>query len=95
MLHKYFGELLPALEIAPDNTEQLEVRKEVTVPEIRGLSIKDAVKILKEAGLDANVNAEKEIDRNETIIKDQVPKPGLTIYSGTKVELYVNMDAID
>lgn len=82
------GELLPALEIAPDNTDELEVKKEVTLPEVRELTITDAIKKLKEAGLDANVNAEGEIDKDEVRVKEQVPKPGLNIYSGTKVELY-------
>ena len=82
------GELLPALEIAQDNKEQIETKQTVEVPEVRGLTINEAIKKLKEAGLDGNVNAEGEINKNEIKVKDQVPKPGLNIYSGTKIELY-------
>ena len=83
------GELLPALEIAPDNIEQIEQKKEVEVPEVRGFTVKDAIKVLQEAGLDANVNSDVDINKEEEIVKDQVPKPGLNIYSGSKIELYM------
>ena len=82
------GELLPALEIFPDNKEEIETIKEVTVPEVRGLSAAEARNILKEVGLEANINCDGEINENEIIINDQVPKPGLDIYKGTKIELY-------
>ena len=83
------GELLPALEISPDNTEQIEEKQEITVPEVRELTVTEAINALKEAGLDYNINTEAEINKDEVKIKDQLPKPGLSIYSGTKVELYI------
>ena len=79
---------MPALEIAPDNNNQIEQRQEVEVPEVRGLTVTDAVKLLKEAGLDANINGEGEINKDEVKVKDQIPKPGLNIYIGTKIEIY-------
>ncbi len=83
------GELLPALEIAPDNTEQVEKKQEVIVPEVRGLTVTEAIKALKETGLDTNLNSDVEKNNDEAKVKNQMPKPGLTIYSGTKIELYV------
>ncbi len=82
------GELLPALEIAPDDTNQIEQKQETEVPEVRGLTVTDAEKLLKEVGLDANINGKGEINKDEVKVKDQVPKPGLNIYTGTKIELY-------
>ncbi len=87
--HKYCGELLPALEIAPDKAEETEMKQSVIVPEIRNLTVKEALQVLKEAGLDANINAETEINTEETIVTDQLPKPGLSINEGTKIEIYV------
>ena len=84
---KCFGELLPALEIKPDNANQIETKQEVVVPEVRGLTIEEATKKIKEVQLDINVNTQT--DNKETKIKDQLPKPGVKIYEGTKVEIYV------
>ena len=89
MHRKYYGELLPALEIQPDNIEQIEVKQEIEVPEVRGLTIEEATKKLKGVQLDINVNAKTEINK-ESKIKEQLPKPGVKIFTGTKVEVYVN-----
>ncbi|MBR6034358.1 MAG: PASTA domain-containing protein [Clostridia bacterium] len=82
------SELLPALEIMQDNTEQIETRQEVTVPEVRGLTIEGATKLIEENGLDFNLNTDTEKNKAEKI-KDQMPKPGLSVYNGTKIELYI------
>ena len=89
MHHRCYGELLPALDITPDNVEQLEIKEEVTVPEIRGLSVNEAITKLNEAELKGNLNTEKEINKDEIIIKDQLPKPGINVYKGTAIELSV------
>lgn len=82
------GELLPALEISPDKTDEVATNKEVTVPEIRNITINEAIEKLKAIGLDYNINYEGDINK-EAIIKEQLPKPGLSINSGVKVEIYV------
>lgn len=43
------------------------------------MTVKDAEKVLKEAGiiLKLNVENEKEVDKKNTIIKDQTPKSGI------------------
>ena len=83
------GELLPALEIPPDNEEQIEKKHEVSVPDVRGLTVKEAVKRIKEIGLDVNINIDNEINEEETQVKDQMPKPGLNVYNGTKIDIYI------
>ncbi len=89
MLLKYFGELLPALEIMPDNESEIEIKQLVTVPEIRNLTVKEAIEKLKEVGLDFTINTEKEINKDETLVTQQLPKPGITINEGIQVEIYV------
>ena len=67
------GDLLPALEIAKDNVTEEDIKREVVIPEVRNLTLKEAKEILKEAGLDININAEN-VEDTQTI-KDQLPKP--------------------
>ncbi len=76
---KYYGEVLPYLEVKKEN-ESLE---EVTVPNITGLSIKEAQKILKE--LEVEINIDEEIDKENTLIKEQIPKEGVKINKGSKI----------
>lgn len=67
----------------------MEIKQAVTVPEIRNITIKEAIEKLKEVGLDYNINYEGEINQEEEVVKEQLPKPGLSINSGTKVEIYI------
>ena len=77
------GEVLPYLELKKDNQTEEEQSIAVTMPDIRNISIKEAKKILKENKLE--IKLEQEIDEENTIIKEQTPKPGIVINSGNKV----------
>lgn len=83
------AEVLPYLELQEDKKdEEEEEKQEVTMIEIRNKTIEEAEKELKELGLELQINnvAEgEEINKKETIIKEQSPKPGIKIMSGTKV----------
>lgn len=68
-----------------DNQEEIEVKQAVTVPEIRGKTLKEALEILEEAGLEANWEGVQ--DKQTAIVSDQLPKPGLSVNEGTKVEI--------
>ncbi len=86
------GEVLPYMELEKDNTEGLEEVTEVQVPNVIGMSIKDAQDVLKELGLELKVNIDlnsEEIDKSKVFIKNQTPKEGITINSGT--EIYVDI----
>lgn len=76
---------MPALEITPDNQEDVEIKQAVIVPEIRGKTLKEALEILKETGLEANWEGEQ--DRETAVVLEQLPKPGLSVNEGTKVEI--------
>ena len=73
----------------PDNESEIEIKQLVTVPEIRNLTVKEAIEKLKEVGLDFTINTEKEINKDETLVTQQLPKPGITINEGIQVEIYV------
>lgn len=83
------GEILPALEISKDSQEKQEIKESIVVPEIRNLTVKDAIEKLNDVELGYNINYGGEINKDEVIVKEQLPKPGLSINSGTKVEIYV------
>lgn len=81
------GEVLPYLELLQDNNEDIEDVEDVTVPDVRGMNIKEAKKILKEGSLELQLDIEEqdEIKEEETIIKEQTPKPGIMVKSGSNV----------
>ena len=83
---KIFSEVLPYLEVNQGNQDEIEVKEEVSVPNIIGLSIKEAEKILKEAGLELAISGiTEELDKENTIIKGQTPIEGIAINEGNKI----------
>lgn len=80
------SEVLPYLELKKDNTETLEEPFSVTVPNITGMSVKDATKALSDLGLSLTYdNQDLEIDKSNTFITEQTPKEGISINSGNFV----------
>lgn len=79
------GEVIPYLELEKDNTEGLEEVREVKVPNIINMTVKDAEKELKSLGLEMKLNTAEEIDTSQVIIINQTPKEGITINSGTTI----------
>lgn len=84
------------MEVNQGNQEEIETIEEVTVPNVTGLSIKEAETILKELGLEisfGNVENDAEsieenevsLDKENTIIKEQTPIEGITINKGNKI----------
>ena len=83
------GEVLPYLEVKKEVTE--EKQEEVEVPELVGLSIKDAKEILKELNLEIDYEKDENTvtNENEKIILNQVPKKGIKILQGNNVFVQV------
>ena len=67
-------------EFPKDDTQG--IIKDIIIPEIRGLEIPEAKKILKE------INLEYNIEGNGNIITDVKPYPGYTVKEGSKIVLY-------
>lgn len=81
-----FSEILPYLEVSQGNKDEIEYTEQVKVPNIEDLSIKEAEKIIKELGLEININNEpEELDKENTIITQQIPKEGVIVNSGSKI----------
>ena len=79
------GEVLPYLKITKNNTDE-EMTVQVEMPEVTGLTVKEAKEILSNLELDYEIDT----DDMEKIITDQLPKKGIQINKGTKVILYSN-----
>lgn len=62
------------------------MKKQVTTPKIEGLTITEATKVLKELNLEMQIkNEPEEYDKQTTVIKEQLPKQGISVYEGTKI----------
>ncbi len=80
------SEILPYLDLKKDNQTDENIKKQVEVPKIEGMTIKEATKILKNLNLNLYVeNGTQEIDKENTIIKEQIPKNGIKVYEETKI----------
>lgn len=54
------------------------------------MTIQEASKVLKEVNLDFQIENEPEdLDKTTAIIKEQLPKKGISIYEGTKILLKI------
>ena len=78
------GEVLPYLEITKDNELETDQINKVKVPNIVGLSVDDANKILKEQNLCIELTDGLENVEN-AIIKEQIPVNDIEVFEGSKV----------
>ena len=81
LVGKILSEVLPYLEVSKTGeVDEEDVKEIVTVPEIRGLSIKEAKESIKDLNLDLKIEGMSDeefraLDYKSTIIKEQSPKP--------------------
>ena len=81
-----FSEILPYLEVSQGNQDEIEVIEQVTTPDVIGKTITEAEKIMKENGLELSIqNEDENLDKDNTVIKSQVPSAGIVINKGNKV----------
>ena len=78
-----FSKVLPYLDAQKNEEAEEEIK--VEVPNIEGISIKEARGILEEMGLDIDIGEAEELDEANTIISEQLPKEGIKLNKGTKV----------
>lgn len=76
---------MPYLEVTKNEEEQISTQ--VEMPNLIGETVQNAKQILKELGLEYEIDIEK---NSEEIIINQLPKQGIQINKGTKVVLYTN-----
>ena len=81
-----FSEILPYLEVSQGNQDEIEQVEQVETPNLEGMSIKEAEKIIKENGLEISIeNDIEELDKENTIIIKQTPKEGVILNKGSKI----------
>ncbi|MDR1774412.1 MAG: stage V sporulation protein D [Clostridioides sp.] len=61
--------------------------KQVTLPDVRGLKIGDAYKVLQEANLKVETDEDIEVSEDEKV-EDMFPKPGIKVNEGEAIILY-------
>ena len=59
--------------------------EKISMPNVTGLTFKEAKNILKESEIETDSQLE-----DESTITEQLPKAGIEITTGTKVKLYSN-----
>lgn len=81
------GEVLPYLEVSKNEEE---ITNSITMPDITGITLKDAKDVLKNLNLEMSLN--RETNNLDAIVIEQIPKKGIMINTGTKVILDVKED---
>ncbi|MDK2918229.1 MAG: hypothetical protein PWQ37_962 [Candidatus Petromonas sp.] len=79
------------MEVEPQYTEEEKEkfqREEITVPEVRSLTLSEASKILSENNLEFNTEPIN-VENGNSVVVDQFPKPGAKVVEKSIVILYV------
>lgn len=89
MHHKFFGEVLPYLEVKKQETAE-DITESIEMPDVIGMTVTEAKSTLKELGLEVNIDNEVETEEanEEKVITEQLPKKGIQVNVGTTVTLY-------
>lgn len=83
---KIFSEVLPYLEVNQGNTDEIEQREEIEMPDLLGKTLNEAKKIIKENELEIVIqNETEEMDFENITVTNQTPKAGIKINKGNKV----------
>lgn len=80
-----FGEVLPYLETVKDGETEEDKLTTVEVPNIEGLSIQEATKIIKDSGLEVQIEEVEGLNKENTIVRKQTPNTGIIVNSGSNV----------
>ena len=78
------GEVLPYLEVQKDNLSEEDVKKQVEVPNLVGMTLKEAKTTLEKMKLGINYESSDE-DISNKIITNQTPTDGIKVFEGANV----------
>lgn len=79
------GEVLPYLEVKKDNEKEEDEKNKVAVPNLEGMTIGEAKKVLKELNLNFEYNEENTENEKERIITEQVPVSGVEVLEESSI----------
>ncbi len=82
-----FTDIFNYLNSKPSDKNSEKITKDVVIPEVRNMKVADAEKVLKDSGLDCNIDGD-----GETIV-NMTPYPGSSVKEGSKITLYTSGDA--
>ena len=68
-----------------DKETEDDLKQDVIVPDLRNKTIKEAKKELQEIELELEIETELEEYDSESIIVEQIPKPGIKLKQGAKI----------
>lgn len=76
------------MEVSQGNQEEVEQLEQVQTPDVVGKTIKEAESILRENGLNIEIeNESEELDKDNTLVKEQTPKAGITINKESRISI--------
>lgn len=90
IIKEVMSNTLKYLGVQAEYTEEEKkenVKEKVEVPDITGLTIGEAVEVLEESNLEANLDTDLDIPE-ETKVTDMFPKPGVSVNEGSLISLY-------
>lgn len=79
------GEVLPYLEVKKDNETEEDAKNKVAVPNLEGMTIGEAKKVLKDLNLNLEYNEENAENEEERIITEQVPVSGVEVLEESSI----------
>lgn len=79
------GEVLPYLEVKKDNEKEEDAKNKVAVPNLEGMTIREAKKVLKDLNLNLEYNEENTENEEERIITEQVPVSGVEVLEESSI----------
>ena len=83
--NQILSEVLPYLEVAKDNITQDDIKMNVEVPNIVGLTYKEAKSVTEELGVELYFRNENFEVSDDYIIVNQVPAQGVQIMQGSGI----------
>lgn len=86
VISQILSEVLPYLKIASSKDTSSDTQSTIMVPDVRNNTLTEAIKILKDNGFKSISNVTG--NKNELIVTDQVPKPGVKLSENSVVCLY-------
>lgn len=87
------GEILPYLEVSKNNINDENEVKKIRIPNVEGISICEARKILKDLKLNLELSSESGEPNEESIINQQIPISGVEVMEETSVIVNCNTNA--
>lgn len=79
------GEVLPYLEVKKDNEKEEDAKNKVAVPNLEGMTIGEAKKVLKDLNLNLEYNEENTENEEERVITEQVPVSGVEVLEESSI----------